>query len=207
MSWLRTEGGAFWSVFVVAFLGVAVWESLRPRAELSESVERRWGKHSLLFLVSFVVSAVLVPTRPDERDKKTWYLQLNNVWRLEKPAQTPFSRCLSFHELGSRSHGHGRESGDNWRRFNAGASYTGESLLHFVRRHWLIPPIASNPSISPPSDIGWHPARNSAWLRDPFRSCGGAEGSTECSTSGRRPGGFQWQFSELSLLGRPASHD
>jgi sterol desaturase/sphingolipid hydroxylase (fatty acid hydroxylase superfamily) len=64
MSWLRTEGGAFWSVFVVAFLGVAVWESLRPRAELSESVERRWGKHSLLFLVSFVVSAVLVPTSP-----------------------------------------------------------------------------------------------------------------------------------------------
>jgi sterol desaturase/sphingolipid hydroxylase (fatty acid hydroxylase superfamily) len=64
MSWLRTEGGAFWLVFVVAFLGVAVWESLRPRRELSEPVERRWGKHSLLLLVSFAVSAVLVPVSP-----------------------------------------------------------------------------------------------------------------------------------------------
>lgn len=64
MSWLRTEGIAFWSVFAVAFLGMAVWESLRPRVELSESIERRWGKHSLLFLISFAVSAVLVPTSP-----------------------------------------------------------------------------------------------------------------------------------------------
>jgi sterol desaturase/sphingolipid hydroxylase (fatty acid hydroxylase superfamily) len=68
MSWLptelRTEGVAFWSVFVVSFLGVALWESLRPGRGLSEPVERRWGKHSLLFLVSFAVSAVLVPTSP-----------------------------------------------------------------------------------------------------------------------------------------------
>ncbi len=64
MSWSRIEGSAFWSVFVVAFLGVAVWESLRPRVELSESTERRWGRHSLLFLISFLVSAVLVPTSP-----------------------------------------------------------------------------------------------------------------------------------------------
>jgi sterol desaturase/sphingolipid hydroxylase (fatty acid hydroxylase superfamily) len=64
MSWLGTEGRAFWSVFVVSFLGVAVWESLRPKRELSESVERRWGKHSLVFLASFVVSAVLIPTSP-----------------------------------------------------------------------------------------------------------------------------------------------
>jgi sterol desaturase/sphingolipid hydroxylase (fatty acid hydroxylase superfamily) len=64
MSWLRTEGGAFWAVFVMAFLGVAVWESLRPRRELSEPVERRWGKHSLLLLASFVITAVLVPMSP-----------------------------------------------------------------------------------------------------------------------------------------------
>jgi sterol desaturase/sphingolipid hydroxylase (fatty acid hydroxylase superfamily) len=64
MSWLRTEGGAFWFVFVAAFLSVAAWESLRPRRELTESLERRWGKHSLLLLVSFAVSAVLVPTSP-----------------------------------------------------------------------------------------------------------------------------------------------
>jgi len=64
MSWLHTEGGASWSVFVAAFLGVAIWESLRPRADLSESIERRWGRHSLLLLVSFLVSAVLVPVSP-----------------------------------------------------------------------------------------------------------------------------------------------
>src|SRR5580704_16610242 len=64
MSWLNTAGGAYWLVFVVAFLGVAVWESMRPRVALSELAERRWGKHSLLFLVSFAVSAVLVPASP-----------------------------------------------------------------------------------------------------------------------------------------------
>ena len=61
---MGTEGGAYWSVFVVAFLGVAVWESLRPRVPLSESVERRWGKHGLLVLASYVTMGVLLPLSP-----------------------------------------------------------------------------------------------------------------------------------------------
>lgn len=64
MSWLRTEGGAYWSVFVAAFLAIAVWESLRPRTTLSEPAERRWGKHLLLFLTSAFVAAVLMPLSP-----------------------------------------------------------------------------------------------------------------------------------------------
>jgi hypothetical protein len=51
-------------VFVLAFLGVAVWESLRPPGELFEPVERRWGRHSLLLLTSFVDLAVLIPASP-----------------------------------------------------------------------------------------------------------------------------------------------
>jgi len=64
MFWLRTEDGAFWTMFVAAFLGVAVWESWRPWRELSEPVERRWGRHSLLFLASIAISAVLIPASP-----------------------------------------------------------------------------------------------------------------------------------------------
>jgi sterol desaturase/sphingolipid hydroxylase (fatty acid hydroxylase superfamily) len=64
MSLLHMEGGAFWSVFVVSFLGVAVWETLRPKYELSESLDARWGKHWLLLIVSFAVSAMLIPASP-----------------------------------------------------------------------------------------------------------------------------------------------
>jgi sterol desaturase/sphingolipid hydroxylase (fatty acid hydroxylase superfamily) len=61
---LRTDGAMYWSVFVVAFLGVAIWESLRPRITLSEPAERRWGRHALLLLLSILVSAVLIPASP-----------------------------------------------------------------------------------------------------------------------------------------------
>lgn len=64
MSWFRTEGGAYWLVFVAAFLAIAIWETMRPRTALSEPVERRWGRHALLLLVSFAVAAVAVPASP-----------------------------------------------------------------------------------------------------------------------------------------------
>ncbi len=63
MDWLRISGTAYWCVFVVSFLGVAGWESLRPRRLLSEAVERRWGRHGGLLAASMVL-LVLVPVSP-----------------------------------------------------------------------------------------------------------------------------------------------
>jgi sterol desaturase/sphingolipid hydroxylase (fatty acid hydroxylase superfamily) len=64
MHWLRTDGAIFWAVFTAAFLSVAIWESVRPWRELSEPPERRWGRHALLYVVSIVISAVLIPANP-----------------------------------------------------------------------------------------------------------------------------------------------
>src|SRR5579883_2164566 len=64
MHWWQTEGGAYWAVFVASFLGVAIWESIRPWRELSERVERRWVRHGSLLLLSYAASAILIPASP-----------------------------------------------------------------------------------------------------------------------------------------------
>jgi sterol desaturase/sphingolipid hydroxylase (fatty acid hydroxylase superfamily) len=64
MHWLRTDGGLFWAIFSASFLGVAIWESIQPWRELTEPVEQRWRRHAVLYLVSFAVSAVLLPLSP-----------------------------------------------------------------------------------------------------------------------------------------------
>src|SRR5258708_5398351 len=45
MNWIRIESPAYWIVAVATFLGVACWESMRPKRPLSASPERRWGNH------------------------------------------------------------------------------------------------------------------------------------------------------------------
>jgi sterol desaturase/sphingolipid hydroxylase (fatty acid hydroxylase superfamily) len=64
MKWLQTNGGAYWAVFVAAFLAVAVWESIRPRVDLAEAPEKRWGRHSLLMAVNIVVTTFILPLSP-----------------------------------------------------------------------------------------------------------------------------------------------
>jgi len=64
MKWLHTDGGMYWFIFVAAFLGVAVWESVRPRVALLEPVERRWGRHALLVFASMLTGAILLPMSP-----------------------------------------------------------------------------------------------------------------------------------------------
>ena len=54
----------YWLAFVASFLGVAVWESVRPRVALSEPVERRWGIHALLVFASLLTGAILLPLSP-----------------------------------------------------------------------------------------------------------------------------------------------
>ena len=64
MSWIQIESGAYWLFFAGAFLGIACWESLHPKRQLSGRVTRRWGNHALLFVVCTIVSAGLFRASP-----------------------------------------------------------------------------------------------------------------------------------------------
>ena len=64
MSWEHIESYSYWVLFVVTFLGVAVWESFRPKRQLSAPPERRWGKHALVLTVSTLISVGLYRVSP-----------------------------------------------------------------------------------------------------------------------------------------------
>lgn len=64
MSWARIEGAAYWICFVAAFLGIAVWESFRPKRELSTAAERRWRNHGALLAIALVSSVVFIRVSP-----------------------------------------------------------------------------------------------------------------------------------------------
>lgn len=64
MPWTRIESGAYWCVFVAAFLGVAIWESHRPKRELCVSTGRRWGNHGLLLVLCTCLSVAIYRTSP-----------------------------------------------------------------------------------------------------------------------------------------------
>ena len=64
MLWGRIESYGYWLVFATAFLGVAVWESFRPRRPLSAAPERRWGRHGLVLVVCTIISVGLYRVSP-----------------------------------------------------------------------------------------------------------------------------------------------
>lgn len=64
MPWDRVESYSYWSLFVTAFLAVAVWESFRPKRSLSAAPEKRWGKHALVLMVSTVISVGILRVSP-----------------------------------------------------------------------------------------------------------------------------------------------
>lgn len=64
MPWERIESYSYWVLFAAAFLGVAAWESFRPKSELSASPERRWGKHGLVLIVGTILSVGLYRASP-----------------------------------------------------------------------------------------------------------------------------------------------
>lgn len=64
MTALLIEGRAYWALFTAAFIGVAIWESMRPRRKLSGSVERRWGNHAIVMIVGSVISTTLYRMSP-----------------------------------------------------------------------------------------------------------------------------------------------
>lgn len=64
MPWVRLESGVYWVVFVAAFLGVAIWESFRPRRDLLVPTARRWGNHGLLLVICTVISVGIYRASP-----------------------------------------------------------------------------------------------------------------------------------------------
>lgn len=64
MPWDRIESYSYWILFVATFLAVAVWESFRPRADLSATPGRRWSTHGLVLVVCTIVSVGLYRASP-----------------------------------------------------------------------------------------------------------------------------------------------
>ncbi len=64
MTWISIEGRAFWALFTAAFIGIAIWESVRPKRSLSGAVERRWGSHAIMLLAGSLVTTVLYRFSP-----------------------------------------------------------------------------------------------------------------------------------------------
>jgi sterol desaturase/sphingolipid hydroxylase (fatty acid hydroxylase superfamily) len=63
-NWGQVESCAYWSTFTVAFLGVSVWESVRPRGTLSVPAARRWRNHGLLLVLASLCSMVVLRSTP-----------------------------------------------------------------------------------------------------------------------------------------------
>ena len=63
MHWVRIEGAVYWTVFVAAFLGLALWESFQPKRK-AEKTERRWSKHGLLLVICTILSVGLWRVSP-----------------------------------------------------------------------------------------------------------------------------------------------
>jgi sterol desaturase/sphingolipid hydroxylase (fatty acid hydroxylase superfamily) len=64
VTWIRAESGAYWVVATLAFLGAAMWESVRARRALSVPVERRWRNHGVLYLATILTSMAVYRTSP-----------------------------------------------------------------------------------------------------------------------------------------------
>jgi sterol desaturase/sphingolipid hydroxylase (fatty acid hydroxylase superfamily) len=90
MPWIKIEGPAYWTVFVTAFLAVAVWESFRPRRALNSPAELRWTRHGILLTVSAVLLTAVVRLTPvvAAAAARPWGV-LNQAWM-------PFTvRCIA----------------------------------------------------------------------------------------------------------------
>ena len=64
MPWARIEGPAYWICFVAMFFAVAIWESFKPKRELSTPAERRWRNHGAMFVIFAAITAVILRFNP-----------------------------------------------------------------------------------------------------------------------------------------------
>src|SRR5437868_1865625 len=62
--WTRIESNSYWFLFLGSFMAVAIWESLRPKGNLSSPPERRWSRHGVLLIVATIVSTGLYRASP-----------------------------------------------------------------------------------------------------------------------------------------------
>jgi sterol desaturase/sphingolipid hydroxylase (fatty acid hydroxylase superfamily) len=91
VQWIKIEGAAYWSIFVAAFLGVAVWESVRVKRPLTVPAGRRWGRHGALYAISFGIAAVVLRANP----VFTAALAAHNRFGLLNKSWLPFAaRCV-----------------------------------------------------------------------------------------------------------------
>lgn len=63
-NWTRLESPIYWSLFVGAFLAVAIWESFLPRGKLTQPAESRWSRHGILFAVCAAVNMAALRLTP-----------------------------------------------------------------------------------------------------------------------------------------------
>lgn len=64
MDWTGLESTAYTITFVASFLALAVWETWRPFREPTQSTERRWISHGILFAGGIAVQTILIRTSP-----------------------------------------------------------------------------------------------------------------------------------------------
>jgi len=64
VTWQQIESVTYWSLFVAAFLLVAVWETKRPQRNLSVPAGRRWGNHAILLTVGAVCTTLILRATP-----------------------------------------------------------------------------------------------------------------------------------------------
>jgi len=64
VSWIQAETGAYWCVATLAFLGVAMWESVRARRTLLVPAGRRWRNHGVVYLATILTAMAVYRTSP-----------------------------------------------------------------------------------------------------------------------------------------------
>jgi sterol desaturase/sphingolipid hydroxylase (fatty acid hydroxylase superfamily) len=64
MDWQRLESPAYWITFVAMFLGMALWETLRPARPWLISTGRRWGVHGVVLLAGSALAIAVIRLTP-----------------------------------------------------------------------------------------------------------------------------------------------
>lgn len=64
MRWAQWESLGYWTVFVAAFLGVAMWESHAEKRRLTIPAALRWKGHGLLVVINAIVSTLTLRVSP-----------------------------------------------------------------------------------------------------------------------------------------------
>lgn len=96
MPWIRLQTAAYWIVVVIAFLGVAIWESFCAARKLSIPAERRWRNHALVYFAGIITMAALFRTGPmvvAAAVETSRYGLLNRPW-IPVPARWVFAVLL-----------------------------------------------------------------------------------------------------------------